>query len=93
MTRREILLISFVTVPTFRNAIFQNVDSNDIVTNHYDVVNNVSNSSLEEDDEPPPLPPPRGESLARSLMADLTPSPTENGMHLSFAKNKKTDIA
>ncbi|XP_043286116.1 tyrosine-protein phosphatase non-receptor type 2 isoform X2 [Venturia canescens] len=55
-----------------------NVDNNEIVTNHYDVVNNVSNSSLEEDDEPPPLPPPRGESLTRSLMADLTPSPAEN---------------
>ncbi|KAK0180769.1 hypothetical protein PV327_003119 [Microctonus hyperodae] len=53
----------------------------DSITNHYDVVNNeiLSNSSLEDDDEPPPLPPPRGDSLTRSMMADLTPSPiTEN---------------
>ncbi|XP_043463432.1 tyrosine-protein phosphatase non-receptor type 1 isoform X1 [Leptopilina heterotoma] len=56
-----------------------NVD-NEIVTNHYDVVNNVSNSSIEEDDEPPPLPPPRGESLGRGNNAEVTPtSTTENG--------------
>ncbi|XP_012231668.1 tyrosine-protein phosphatase non-receptor type 2 isoform X2 [Linepithema humile] len=48
-------------------------------TSHYDEMNNRSNSSLERDDEPPPLPPPRGESLTRSMMADLSPdTPTEN---------------
>ncbi|XP_014608533.1 PREDICTED: tyrosine-protein phosphatase non-receptor type 2 isoform X3 [Polistes canadensis] len=49
-----------------------NVDNNEIVTNHYDVVNNINNSSIEEEDEPPPLPPPRGESLQRSMIAELT---------------------
>ncbi|XP_076679388.1 tyrosine-protein phosphatase non-receptor type 2-like isoform X1 [Andrena cerasifolii] len=46
-----------------------NID-NETVTNHYDVVNN-SNSPIEEEDEPPPLPPPRGESLTRSIRAEL----------------------
>lgn len=62
----------------------QNVD-NEIVTNHYDVVNNISNSSIEEDDddEPPPLPPPRGESLGRGVNADVTPTvTTENGTRI-----------
>lgn len=58
----------------------QNVDNNDLDTNHYDIVNNIITSSLEDDDEPPPLPPPRGESLTRSMMSDNSPSPsTENG--------------
>lgn len=57
--------------------VLQNIDNNESVTNnHYDIMNNVSNSSLEDDDEPPPLPPPRGESLTRSMMSDVTPSPT-----------------
>lgn len=44
------------------------------------MVNNISHSSIEEEDEPPPLPPPRGESLARSMMADLTSNvTTKNG--------------
>lgn len=48
-------------------------------------MNNRSNSSLERDDEPPPLPPPRGESLTRSMMADLSPdTPTENGTFIPF---------
>lgn len=51
------------------------------MSNHYDVVSNISNSSNEEEDEPPPLPPPRGESLTRSMMADLTSSTiSRNGM-------------
>lgn len=64
--------------------VLQNID-NEIVTNDYDVVNNVSNSSIEEDDdEPPPLPPPRGESLGRGMNADVTPTSTttENGMRI-----------
>lgn len=51
------------------------------MSNHYDVVSNISNSSNEDEDEPPPLPPPRGESLTRSMMADLTSSTiSRNGM-------------
>ncbi|XP_076385734.1 tyrosine-protein phosphatase non-receptor type 2 isoform X2 [Megachile rotundata] len=49
--------------------------NNEVVTNHYDVVSNLNNSVVEEEDEPPPLPPPRGESLTRSMMADLTSNP------------------
>ncbi|XP_012286933.1 tyrosine-protein phosphatase non-receptor type 2 isoform X2 [Orussus abietinus] len=56
-----------------------NVDNNEIVNNHYDVVNNV-NSSVEEEEEPPPLPPPRGESLTRSMMSDLSPSPSSENV-------------
>lgn len=56
----------------------QNDDNNELVTNHCE--NNINNSSLEDDDEPPPLPPPRGASLTRSVLSDMTPSPTtENG--------------
>ncbi|XP_076242447.1 tyrosine-protein phosphatase non-receptor type 2-like isoform X2 [Calliopsis andreniformis] len=64
-----------------------NVD-NEIVTNHYDVVNNISNSSIDEEDEPPPLPPPRGESLARSMMADLTSNTTTKNDELGGPPNK-----
>ena len=47
------------------------------------MVSNISNPSNEEEDEPPPLPPPRGESLTRSMMADLTSNPiTRNGKHV-----------
>ncbi|XP_029055536.2 tyrosine-protein phosphatase non-receptor type 1 isoform X3 [Osmia bicornis bicornis] len=52
--------------------------NNEVVTNHYDVVSNLNNSTVEEEDEPPPLPPPRGESLTRSMMADLTSNPVTN---------------
>lgn len=55
----------------------QNIN-NEVVTNHYDVVSNLNNSTVEEEDEPPPLPPPRGESLTRSMMADLTSNPVTN---------------
>lgn len=55
------------------------------------MVNNeiLTNTSVEDDDddddEPPPLPPPRGDSLTRSMMADLTPSPvTENGKYYIY---------
>lgn len=66
----------------------QNVD-NEIVTNHYDVVNNISHSSIEEEDEPPPLPPPRGESLTRSMLADLTSNATtKNGKNDTSIINK-----
>lgn len=78
--------MSFPKVSLFLSVscVLQNID-NETVTNHYDVVNNISNSSVEEDDEPPPLPPPRGESLGRSIMTDVTPSPTtENGLCTSF---------
>lgn len=47
------------------------------------MVSNISNTSNGEEDEPPPLPPPRGESLTRSMMADLTSNPvTRNGKHV-----------
>ncbi|KAL0115691.1 hypothetical protein PUN28_010907 [Cardiocondyla obscurior] len=55
---------------------FDNMDINneiiydEIIT--YDEMNNKSNHLLEKDDEPPPLPPPRGESLTRSMMAELS---------------------
>ncbi|XP_031781216.1 tyrosine-protein phosphatase non-receptor type 1 isoform X1 [Nasonia vitripennis] len=66
-----------------------NVDNNDVDTNHYDIVNNIINSSIEDDDEPPPLPPPRGESLTRSMMSDNSPSPsTENENTVSNPPNK-----
>ncbi|XP_043248342.1 tyrosine-protein phosphatase non-receptor type 1 isoform X1 [Colletes gigas] len=64
-----------------------NVD-NEIVTNHYDVVNNISHSSIEEEDEPPPLPPPRGESLTRSMMADLTSNATTKNDELGGPPDK-----
>ncbi|XP_015607014.1 tyrosine-protein phosphatase non-receptor type 2 isoform X2 [Cephus cinctus] len=65
-----------------------NIDNNE-VNNHYDTVYNISNSSVDEDDEPPPLPPPRGESLTRSMMADLSPNPTtENVEDISGPPDK-----
>lgn len=70
----------------------QNIN-NEVVTNHYDVVSNISNSSNEEEDEPPPLPPPRGESLTRSMMADLTSNPiTRNGKHVIVKVNNFQNI-
>ncbi|XP_018403477.1 PREDICTED: tyrosine-protein phosphatase non-receptor type 1 isoform X2 [Cyphomyrmex costatus] len=55
----------------------ENMDMNNETTDEiittYDEMNNKSNHPLEKDDEPPPLPPPRGESLTRSMMADLSP--------------------
>ncbi|XP_077264577.1 tyrosine-protein phosphatase non-receptor type 1 isoform X1 [Temnothorax americanus] len=56
---------------------FDNMDLNNEITHDeiittYDEMNNKSNHPLEKDDEPPPLPPPRGESLTRSMMADLS---------------------
>ncbi|XP_018374894.1 PREDICTED: tyrosine-protein phosphatase non-receptor type 1 isoform X2 [Trachymyrmex cornetzi] len=56
----------------------ENMDINnettyDEIITTYDEMNNKSNHPLERDDEPPPLPPPRGESLTRSMMADLSP--------------------
>lgn len=49
----------------------------------YDEMNNKSNHPLEKDDEPPPLPPPRGESLTRSMMTDLSSDgSTDNGISL-----------
>ncbi|XP_071875153.1 tyrosine-protein phosphatase non-receptor type 2-like isoform X2 [Bombus fervidus] len=62
--------------------------NNEVVTNHYDVVSNISNSSNEEEDEPPPLPPPRGESLTRSMMADLTSNPITRNDELSAPPDK-----
>lgn len=51
-------------------------------------MNNKSNHPLEKDDEPPPLPPPRGESLTRSMMADLSSDgSTDNGIFL-IIKNR-----
>ncbi|XP_078040684.1 tyrosine-protein phosphatase non-receptor type 2-like isoform X2 [Augochlora pura] len=64
-----------------------NVD-NEIDTNHYDVVNNISHSSVEEEDEPPPLPPPRGESLTRSMMTDLTSNATTRNDELGGPPDK-----
>ncbi|XP_076171406.1 tyrosine-protein phosphatase non-receptor type 2-like isoform X1 [Ptiloglossa arizonensis] len=64
-----------------------NID-NEIVSNHCDVVNNISHSSIEEEDEPPPLPPPRGESLARSMMADLTSNVTTKNDELGGPPDK-----
>ncbi|XP_076649662.1 tyrosine-protein phosphatase non-receptor type 2 isoform X2 [Halictus rubicundus] len=64
---------------------------NEIVTNHYDVVNNISHSSTEEeeeDDEPPPLPPPRGESLTRSMMPDITSNATTRNDELGGPPDK-----
>ncbi|XP_011881026.1 PREDICTED: tyrosine-protein phosphatase non-receptor type 1 isoform X3 [Vollenhovia emeryi] len=53
-----------------------NMDMNNETTQDeiitYDEMNNKSDHPLEKDDEPPPLPPPRGESLTRSIMADLS---------------------
>ncbi|KAG9434581.1 tyrosine-protein phosphatase non-receptor type 61F [Apis mellifera carnica] len=62
--------------------------NNEIVSNHYDVVSNISNSSNEEEDEPPPLPPPRGESLTRSMMADLTSSTISRNDELTGPPDK-----
>lgn len=51
-------------------------------------MNNKNNHPLEKDDEPPPLPPPRGESLTRSMMADLSSDgSTDNGISLSIKKS------
>ncbi|EZA58596.1 tyrosine-protein phosphatase non-receptor type 2 isoform X1 [Ooceraea biroi] len=47
--------------------------SDDGATTHYDEMNNTSKPLGEKDDEPPPLPPPRGDSLTRSMMPDLSP--------------------
>ncbi|KAH0946984.1 hypothetical protein HN011_006727 [Eciton burchellii] len=47
--------------------------NDETITSHYDEMNNTSKPSSEKDDEPPPLPPPRGDSLTRSMMADLSP--------------------
>ncbi|KAG7189823.1 hypothetical protein KM043_017483 [Ampulex compressa] len=65
-----------------------NVNNNEVITNHYDVVNNISNSSVEEDEEPPPLPPPRGESLTRSMMAELSSNPTTENDELAGPPDK-----
>jgi len=52
-------------------------------------MNNKSNHPLEKDDEPPPLPPPRGESLTRSMMTDLSSDgSTDNGIFPFFIKKK-----
>jgi len=61
--------------------------THEIITT-YDEMNNKSNHPSERDDEPPPLPPPRGESLTRSMMADLSPDgSTDNGI-FSFSLKK-----
>lgn len=55
----------------------------------YDEMNNENNHPVERDDEPPPLPPPRGESLTRSMMADLSSDgSTDNGISLLFIVKK-----
>jgi tyrosine-protein phosphatase non-receptor type 1 len=64
---------------------FQNLDNNDIGNAQNDIVNsfNYTTSGITEVAEQPPLPPPRGESLTRSMMSDLTQSSnTENGEQL-----------
>ncbi|XP_012528069.1 tyrosine-protein phosphatase non-receptor type 1 isoform X2 [Monomorium pharaonis] len=63
------------------NMDINNETTHDEIIMTYDEMNNKSNHPLEKDDEPPPLPPPRGESLTRSMMADLSPddsSSTDN---------------
>ncbi|CAK9797590.1 Tyrosine-protein phosphatase non-receptor type 1 [Anthophora quadrimaculata] len=62
--------------------------NNEVVTNHYDVVSNTCNSSSEDEEEPPPLPPPRGESLTRSMMADLTSKPITKNDEVSGPPDK-----
>ncbi|KOC63138.1 Tyrosine-protein phosphatase non-receptor type 1 [Habropoda laboriosa] len=62
--------------------------NNEVGTNHYDVVSNIYNSSSEDEEEPPPLPPPRGESLTRSMMADLTSIPITKNEEVSGPPDK-----
>ncbi|KAL6267830.1 hypothetical protein P5V15_000902 [Pogonomyrmex californicus] len=70
-----------------------NISDNEITTHDeiitmYDEMNNKNNSSLEKDDEPPPLPPPRGESLTRSMMADLSPDGSTDNDELGGPPDK-----
>jgi len=66
-----------------------NETTHDEIITTYDEMNNKSNHPLERDDEPPPLPPPRGESLTRSMMADLSPDgSTDNGISFFLVKTK-----
>jgi len=61
--------------------------THDEIITTYDEMNNKSNHPSERDDEPPPLPPPRGESLTRSMMVDLSPDgSTDNGIFFLTVK-------
>jgi len=60
--------------------------THDEIITTYDEMNN---KSTERDDEPPPLPPPRGESLTRSMMVDLSPDgSTDNGIFFFLTVKK-----
>ncbi|XP_012254209.2 tyrosine-protein phosphatase non-receptor type 2 isoform X2 [Athalia rosae] len=69
-----------------------NIGTNEILNNRYDLVNNISDSLVEEveeeedEDDTPPQPPPRGESL---MMSDWNPSPSsENAEDVSGPPDK-----
>ncbi|XP_011163430.1 tyrosine-protein phosphatase non-receptor type 1 isoform X2 [Solenopsis invicta] len=61
--------------------------THDEIITSYDEMNN-KNHPLEKDDEPPPLPPPRGESLTRSMMADLSPDDSSDNEELEGPPDK-----